>query len=158
MSDSDVQIAFRGTEEYRANLQKEALQRGMKVTTLLRKAVDAYLDRADKVKEPKPNSSTGVSYPAESAAGGQSARQQLHKWLDVILDSDDSVFRLGITYNLLSWGKNIAERNGEDISELGETPDETFKRLTEEARKTFGYAELPEKDETRGRRRAGGDT
>lgn len=39
----DKKIAFMGTFEYRAELQREALERGMKVQSLLEMAVAEYL-------------------------------------------------------------------------------------------------------------------
>lgn len=43
MSENTKQIIFRGTEEYRATLQKSAIDRGMKVQQLIEHAVEMYL-------------------------------------------------------------------------------------------------------------------
>lgn len=43
MSEKTRQIAFYGTEEYRFRLQREALDRGIKVQVLLEEAVERYL-------------------------------------------------------------------------------------------------------------------
>ena len=43
VSEKTRQIAFYGTEEYRFRLQREALDRGIKVQVLLEEAVERYL-------------------------------------------------------------------------------------------------------------------
>jgi urease accessory protein UreE len=40
----EVNISFRGTEEYRRKIQHAALDRGVKVQVLLERAVEAYLN------------------------------------------------------------------------------------------------------------------
>jgi hypothetical protein len=45
MAKEEVQIVFRGTEEYRQSLQKEALLRNIKVQQLITEALDQYLDK-----------------------------------------------------------------------------------------------------------------
>jgi hypothetical protein len=45
MGKEEVQIGFRGSEEYRAELQKAALNRNMKVQQMIREAVDQYLGK-----------------------------------------------------------------------------------------------------------------
>jgi predicted nuclease with RNAse H fold len=43
MSENTRQIIFRGTEEYRAQLQKSAIDRGIKVQQLIEQAIEMYL-------------------------------------------------------------------------------------------------------------------
>jgi hypothetical protein len=51
MEKEEVQIGFRGTEEYRAELQKEALNRNIKVQQMIREAVDQYLGKPPCVRK-----------------------------------------------------------------------------------------------------------
>lgn len=60
MAENTNQIAFRGTEEYRAKLQKSAIDRGLKVQQLIEQAIEMYL------QSPK------------NGNGGESARAERH--------------------------------------------------------------------------------
>lgn len=51
MPEDKKQIAFYGSEAYRTGLQREALNRGMKVQQLLEEAVDAYLSGPQAVED-----------------------------------------------------------------------------------------------------------
>lgn len=52
MADSEKQIGFRGTVEYREKLQRAALDRGLKVQGLIERAVEAFLASPATAKAP----------------------------------------------------------------------------------------------------------
>ncbi len=59
MAEDLVTIGFRGTSEYRRKLQREALERGLKVQNMIEEAVEFYLasrhgESKDGVKMPSP--------------------------------------------------------------------------------------------------------
>ena len=76
---SSVEIKFRGTVEYRTELQMEGLKRGLKVQALLERAVERYLAG--------PKCLTATESRPEHISGYAKENKEAHNLLEEILSS-----------------------------------------------------------------------
>ena len=109
MPESEVNINFRGTPQYRERLARAALDRKIKVQALLERAIESYLSRANDSNTEKPlhtekistgNDISADTRPSVHDSDTLTTRKKLHGQLDAILDSGHAVVMSAIAQNL----------------------------------------------------------
>lgn len=99
MSENKRQIAFTGTIEYRNLLQREALDRGVKVQQLIEQAIESYLRSSSHTPHaPAPERALSTHQP----------------WIDkllTILDHGTDLDKIGIQSNLDAFCAKITLEN-----------------------------------------------